>query len=94
MNVKLEWFLWSVAAHVHWLTVVCGEAVDDVHVFPECLHVLTASQHRSDLRAALTDIRQMFLTQEQVMRRHLASDLDALLLCSSDYQDLTAGVES
>ena len=69
-------------------TVVCGEAVDDVQVLPQRLHVLECSQHGSDLRSSFADLPNVFLTQEEVMRCHLAGDLDALLLCCSDDQDL------
>lgn len=68
--------------------MVCGEAVNDVQVFPESLHVLKCSQRGSDLRSAITDLCHIFLTKEEVMRRHLTRDLDTLLLRCSDYQDL------
>lgn len=70
------------------LTVVCGEAVDDVQVLPQGLHVLVCSQHGTDLRSSFADLPHVFLTQEEVMRCHLTGDLDALLLCCSDDQDL------
>lgn len=75
------------------LTVVCGEAVDDVQVFPQSLHVLVGSQHGSDLRSAVADLRHVFLAEEEVMRSHLACDLDALLLRRSDDEDLKKGEE-
>lgn len=72
-----------------WLpTVVCGKAVDDVQVFPESLHVLICSQHGSDLRSSIADLWHVFLTEEEMMRRHLTRDLDALLFCRSDDQNL------
>lgn len=72
-----------------WLpTVVCGKAVDDVQVFPESLHVLVCSQHGSDLRPSIADLWHIFLTEEEMMRCHLTRDLDALLLCCSDDQNL------
>lgn len=70
------------------LTVVGGEAVNDVQVFPQSLHVLVGSQHGSDLRSPIADLCHIFLTKEEVMRRHLTCDLDALLLRRSDDQDL------
>lgn len=71
-----------------WPTVVCGEAVDDVQVFPESLHVLSRSQHGSHLRSSVADLCHVVLTKEEVMRCHLTRDLDALLLRRSDDQDL------
>lgn len=68
--------------------MICSEAVDNVQVFPECLHVLAGSQHGTNLRSALTDIPYVLLTQEEVMRSHLTCHLDALLLSCPDYQDL------
>lgn len=70
------------------LTVVCGEAVDDVQVLPQSLHVLARPQHGSDLRSPVTDLLHVVLAQEEVMGRHLACDLDALLLRRSDDEDL------
>lgn len=70
------------------LTVVCSKAVDNVQIFPECLHVLACSQHGSNLRSTVADLRHIILAQEEVVRGDLACDLDALLLRSSDYQDL------
>lgn len=70
------------------LTVVRGKAVDDVQVFPESLHVAARSQHGPDLRSAVSDLRHVFLAEEEVMRGHLACDLDAPLLRCSDDKDL------
>lgn len=72
------------------LTVICSEAVDNIQVFPERLHVLAGSQHRTNLRSPLTDIWYVLLTQEEVMRSYLTRHLDTLLLSCPDYQDLTA----
>ena len=68
--------------------MVGGEAVDDVQVFPESLHVLSCSQHGSDLRPSVADVLHVFLAKEEVMRCHLTCDLDAFLLRRSDDQDL------
>lgn len=68
--------------------MVRGKAVDDVQVFPERLHILACAQHGSDLRSSVANLRHVFLTQEEVMRRHLTRNLDALLLGSTDDQDL------
>lgn len=80
-NFSSDWFLW-------FLTVVGGEAVDDVQVFPESLHVLVGPQHGSDLRSSVADLCHVILAKEEVMRRHLTCDLDALLLRRPDDQDL------
>lgn len=70
------------------LTVIRGEAVDDVQVLPECLHVLAGSQHGPYLRPSVSDHRHVVLAKKEVMRGHLTCDLDALLLRCSDDQDL------
>ncbi len=70
------------------LTVICGKAVDDVQVLPQSLHVLVCSQHGSYLSSSIADRCHVFLTKEEVMRRHLTCDLNALLLRRSDDQDL------
>lgn len=70
------------------LTVVRGEAVDDVQVLPESLHVLAGPQHGPHLRSAVADLCHVVLAEEEVMRCHLTRDLDALLLRRSDDQDL------
>lgn len=69
---------------VRWLTVVSGEAVDDVKVFPKRLHVLTGTQHGPHLCSPISNFHHIILAEEEVMRRHLARDLDAFLLCRSD----------
>ena len=70
------------------LTVVGGEAVDDVKVFPEGVHVLAGAKHGPDLRPPVANLGHVLLAQEEVVRRYLARDLDALLLGSADDQDL------
>lgn len=73
---------------MYLLTVVCGKAVNDVQVLPESLHVLTGSQHGSDLRSSNADICHVVLTQKQVVRCHLTRHLDTLLLGCADDQNL------
>lgn len=70
------------------LTVVRGEAVDDVQVLPQRLHVLAGAQHGPHLRPAAADVGHVLLAQEKVVRRHFARHLDALLLGRPDDQDL------
>lgn len=68
--------------------MVSGEAVDDVQVLPQRLHVLAGSQHGPHLRPTTADVGHVILAQEEVVRRHLACHLDALLLGRPDDQDL------
>lgn len=81
----------KVGVNVALLTVVGCEAVNDVHVFPEGLHVLPGSQHGAYLRPAVPDVRHVLLTQEEVMGRHLTRHLDAFLLGHPDDQNLGKG---
>lgn len=69
--------------------MVCGEAVDNVQVLPQRIHVLPGAQHGSHLRSPIADLRQVVVAQEQVVRCHLARHLDALLLGGPDDQDLS-----
>lgn len=68
--------------------MVRGKAVNDVQVLPESLHVLAGSQHGSYLRSSKADLGHVVFTQEQVVRCHLARDLDTLLLGGADDQNL------
>lgn len=81
----------KVGVNVALLTVVGCEAVNDVQVFPEGLHVLPGAQHGADLCPAAPDVHHVLLTQEEVVGRYLTRHLDALLLGCADDQDLGEG---
>ena len=64
--------------------MICGKAVDDVHVLPQCILILHRAQHRFDLTFTVTYDIQVILGQEEVMRSNLAGDLHASILGQSD----------
>lgn len=68
--------------------MICGKTVNGVQVVPECFHVLAGAQHRPYLTSPFPNATQVLLTQEEVVRRHLACHRNALLLCCLDDQDL------
>ena len=72
----------------HAQTVISGETVDDVHVFPERLAVLLGDEGGSDLAAARPDAAQILGRQEQMVRSHLTCHRPPLLLRRADHQDL------
>lgn len=68
--------------------MVSGEAVDDVHVLPERLHVLAGAQRWPHGCTALPEAPQVVLAQEKVVRGHLARHRDPPLLGRLDEDDL------
>lgn len=68
--------------------MIGGEAVYNVQVVPQGLHVLSGPQHGTHLPLLVPQPVKVVQTEEQVMRRHLAGNLDAFLLGSLNDQDL------
>lgn len=68
--------------------MIGGKTINDIQIFPQCLHVLSGAQHGPHLSPAITKNRHIVFTQEEVMRCDLACHLNAFLLCSSDDKDL------
>lgn len=69
-------------------TVICGKAVDDVHVVPERLPVVCGDEAGSHLAASGADARQVSRRQEEMMRRHLTRHRPTPLLSRANHQDL------
>lgn len=68
--------------------MVRGEAVNNVQVLPQRLHVLTGAKHGAHLRSAAPQIGHVVFAEEEMVRGHLTRDVDPLLLGGSDDQDL------
>lgn len=74
--------------HPPGLTMVCGEAVDGVHVLPECLHILAGAQRWPHGCSALPKAPQVIPAQEKVVWGYLACHQDPFLLGCLDEDDL------
>ena len=68
--------------------MIRGKAVDDVQALPEGILVLLGAEHRPHLSSPLANPWDVILTKEEVMRTHLASDGQPLLLGNTDYRNL------
>ena len=71
--------------------MICSEAVNDTQVVPQGLLVSLGTQHGPDLHKARPGLDRILLTQEEVVRAHLACHLETLLFGQLDNKDLTQG---
>lgn len=85
-NERMEECRCTLVLHVY--TVICGKAIDDVQVLPECFLVLLGAQHWSHLRSALADAGNIVLTEKQVVGGHLTSDGKSFLFGNADNGNL------
>ena len=70
------------------ITVICGEAVNVVHVLPQCSLVVRCHQRRLDFDPVVPKPLAVRLGQEQVVGCHLARDLETFLFGSAHNGDL------
>ena len=65
--------------------MVGGEAVDDVHVLPECFLILLGAQDGSHLCTTLPQERNIICREEEMVGTYFAGNVDSLLLHCTDH---------
>ncbi len=64
--------------------MISSKAVNNVHILPESILVIFRAEHRPDLCPSLANVRDVLITEEEMVRGHFTRHREIFLFGSTN----------